>query len=367
MTPMSVAAAPVPGRLPEESFVLPQHKVVYVSVTKAACTTMRWMIADLAGEDLKLFTRNDTAVQNQLMTIHKGRHRWKHALDLADLTPEELAQIRLDNGWFIFGVIRDPRSRFWSAWQSKFLVRHNNYVRDYADEPFFPRVAGRAEDVVEDFHRFVELRPWTTHPLLSEDIHFLPQTWALQTGSMPYSKVYDITEIPALTQDLGQHLRDLGVEHELYLPRANETPLALTREVLTEDVVRTVDEVFDADFQAFGDRWSLDRLPLSEGWTRDALAHAAYQAASNERINVLSRRAKAAARRRRSVNEELQRARHRIATLEEEVRAGRARVQALQRERDTSAMTRARRWGRRMARRIASPRVRRPAGGSGAH
>ena len=45
------------GPPPGNSFVVWDRKIVYVSVTKAACTTLRWMIADLAGEDLDSFHR----------------------------------------------------------------------------------------------------------------------------------------------------------------------------------------------------------------------------------------------------------------------------------------------------------------------
>ena len=122
---------------PGNSFVVWDRKIVYMSVTKAACTSLRWMIADLAGEDLEMFYRTLGAVQSRLGTIHGSRWRWQHTPQLTQLTPEEIAEISVDNGWFVFAVVRDPWSRTWSAWQSKFLTRHNYYVR-YRDEPWYP-------------------------------------------------------------------------------------------------------------------------------------------------------------------------------------------------------------------------------------
>lgn len=102
---------------PGNSFVLPQHKIVYLSVTKVACTSLRWMLADLAGEDLRSFSRNATAVQSRLMTIHNGRYRWKHVRNLREMPRDEVAEVSPRNGWFVFAVVRDPWSRLWSAWQ----------------------------------------------------------------------------------------------------------------------------------------------------------------------------------------------------------------------------------------------------------
>jgi len=37
------------GLPPSNSYVLPQNKSVYISVTKVACTNLRWMMARLGG------------------------------------------------------------------------------------------------------------------------------------------------------------------------------------------------------------------------------------------------------------------------------------------------------------------------------
>ena len=42
-------------KTPGNSFVLPEHKLVYVSTCKVACTSLKWMVTDLGGEDLERF------------------------------------------------------------------------------------------------------------------------------------------------------------------------------------------------------------------------------------------------------------------------------------------------------------------------
>ncbi len=277
---------------PGNSFVLPRHKIVYISVTKAACTSMRWMMAGLSGEDFESFYRTPIGHQTRLMTVH-NRRRWQQTPQLQDLSEHELAEISRDRGWFIFAVVRDPWSRLWSAWQSKFLVRHTPYVEQYLDEPWFPRIPETAQEVVDDFHRFVAARPWETHPVLSRDRHFLPQVVSVKPGCINYSRIYDVREMSTLLQDLRTHIEALGLPADMYTPRANVTPLALTSEVLGEGVPEVVADAYRADFEAFGEYWALDQLKLADdGWSPDAIRLVQYHTAANQRIGDLSAEAR---------------------------------------------------------------------------
>jgi hypothetical protein len=279
---------PAPGN----TFVLPRHQMVYVSVTKVACTTLRWMVADLAGEDLEGFYTAHAPHQTRLMTIHRPRQDWQHTPQLFQVPEEERASMSRDNGWLVFAVVRDPWSRLFSAWQSKFLVRHPYYLRHYGGEPWFPRVPERPEDVLDDFARFVFTAPWLTHPRLCEDVHFLPQVRSVQPLGINYSKVYDLRELAELFEDIHSHLRRLGMDQELYLPRANETPLPMIREVLDHGVAEEIEKLYEADFDVYGSRWDLATLKYAPMWSRDAIGHAAYHTVANERINDISRQAR---------------------------------------------------------------------------
>jgi sulfotransferase famil protein len=276
------------GRPPANSFVVRDKKLVYVSVTKVACTSLRWMIADLAGEDLTAFYPGIAAHQTRLMTIHREREHWKHTPQVSTLAPDEVAEISRDNGWFIFAVVRDPWSRLWSAWQSKFLVRHASYLERFGSEPWFPRVPEKPQDVIDDFRAFVEAKPWTTHELLKRDVHFRPQVRSVHPGNINYSRVYDLKDMSVLLDDLHTHLKTVGQDRELYLPRSNETPLALIPAVLENGVAEQISALYRADFREFGERWSLDTVKMQDGWTDDAIRFAAYHTVANERIGDLS-------------------------------------------------------------------------------
>ncbi|GAA1990906.1 hypothetical protein GCM10009718_30790 [Isoptericola halotolerans] len=319
-------ASPLTTRTaPPNSFVIPDRKIAYLSVTKAACTSLRWMVADLSGEDLASFPRSTGATQTQLMTIHGGRERWKKTPTLGELGAEALSAVHPDNGWFVFAVVRDPWSRLWSAWQSKFLVQHGKYLRDYADEPFYPRVPTSAGEVIEDFRQFAVQQPWRSHPLLSTDTHFRTQSAALALDVVPYSRVYDVHTMPELLADVHQHLAALGRDQELYVPRANETPLPPVRDLFDDEVRRSVEDAYAADFEAFPGRWTLDQVRFVDSWSDDALANVRAQVAANERIGALSTRAREFNQERKEVaallrdtERQLADARRRAADLESE-------------------------------------------------
>lgn len=309
---------PAPGN----TFVLPEHKMLYVSVTKVACTSLRWMVADISGEDLESFYSGPAGHQTRLMTIHRNRDHWQKTPQLFRLSDVERAEISRDNGWLIFAVVRDPWTRLWSGWQSKFLVRHPFYVKLYGDEPWFPRVPESQQDVVEDFAAFVNAEPWISNERLFTDVHFKTQSYSVRPAGINYSRVYDLDRLGELFADVHTHLQGLGKDQELYLPRANETPLPLIPAVLEGGIAEAIQKSYQEDFDNFGDRWSLDRVKMkADSWTDDAIKHAEYHSVANERIGDLSGVA-------RRVKNRLQRTEERVEELEQELEVLRAREQA---------------------------------------
>ena len=317
--------------VPFNTWVLPEHKVVYVSAAKVACTTLKWMVADLAGEDHRRIDTVASGMQSRLMTIHPGRSLLQHVQAVHTMPADEVAQISPDNGWFVFGALRDPWSRLWSAWQSKVLVRANRYLRHFGDEPFFPRVPTKASDIVEDFRTFVEMAPWTTHPELKEDLHFRPQVRALQPDKIPYTRIYDLTDFKSMTADLHAHLQAIGKDQELYVPRANETPVPMSRDVWADGLKERVEVLFREDFDAFGDRWDFDKLKFApDGWTQDAVDHAAFQTQANDWIGQVWKTGKRWRRQRDAATRKLRNTERQIARAERRVKRLQTRNDRLQ-------------------------------------
>jgi hypothetical protein len=233
------------------TYVLSRWKVVYVSVPKAACTSLKWLIADLQGEDPDRFYAALTREVGREMTIHR-RRRWQRTPMLHLLSPKELSEIDPERGWFVFTVVRHPTERLWSAWQSKFLLREPKWVDRFANEPWFPRVPETTRDIVEDFQRFVRAIAGDPNQLVMQDRHFRRQADLVAPGRTPYTRIYKTREIPDLLRDLGAHLREQGWDGALRLDARNETPLRPLRSTFSSETKEGILAVYGEDFEAFG-------------------------------------------------------------------------------------------------------------------
>ena len=233
------------------TYVMPQYKAVYVAVNKAACTSLKWLVADIQGEDPERFYRSVSREISRSMCIHR-RSMFRNTPMLHRLSDEELAGIGPDQGWFIFTVIRHPAARLFSGWQSKFLLREPRWQHTFGDAPWFPRVPETTRDIVEDFHRFVESVREEPGQAVMRDRHFMAQWRMLVPDRMPYSKIYETREIPQLMTDFEAHLRAHGYEGEVKLRQSNETPLQPIAALFTPAVQDVIRSVWAEDFEGLG-------------------------------------------------------------------------------------------------------------------
>lgn len=233
------------------TFVLPQYRLVYVSVPKAACTSVKWLLADIAEEDAEEFHGSLSREVTRGTAIHR-RSLWRKTPMLHQLSAAELNDISGDNGWMIFAVTRHPTVRLWSAWQSKLLMREPLWMERFGGADWLPRVPRSTEDVVEDFHKFVvSVMSDPEHPIL-RDRHFTPQADLLNAGLTPYTNLYDTSQFSTMTKDLETHLRAHDWDGTFQLNRSNETPLQPLRRAFAEDVVSAITALYFNDFVQLG-------------------------------------------------------------------------------------------------------------------
>ena len=273
---------------------MPRWKAVYVSVNKAACTALKWLVADIQKESREHFHRSLSREVSRTMTIHR-RSLWQNTPMAKWMTDEELAAISPDD-WFVFGVVRHPTARLFSAWQSKILLREPWWwVDEFGDETWFPRVPASGDEVVEDFVRFVRAIAQNPEQRVFQNRHFAPQKGLLAVGTMPYTRIYRTSEIPSLLSDFERHLRAQGWEGEpLKLARANETPLKPIPSLFTDEVVDAARELYRADFEAFGyDDPMPEGLDASDAYTEASIMEVGRLIERSERINDLALRAQA--------------------------------------------------------------------------
>jgi hypothetical protein len=287
------------------TYVLPRWKLVYVSNPKAACTSIKWLLADLQGADPEAFYSTLRYETSRDATIHRERDRWPGTPRLKNLSEEQLADITPDNGWLVFTATRHPASRLWSGWQSKLLLREPSYEGRFGEEPWFPRVPRSSDDVVSEWLRFVEhVRADPTIRIL-QDVHFRSQVQQLSVGTMPYDRLYDTSEFRTLLDDLTKHLRELGWDGELRVRRSNETPLAALTAAYPTQVLETIEDVYRNDYEGLGyDRGMPPKTREDAAYSDDLIASVGILIERHQRIGDLARNARAIQRRLRRLREE---------------------------------------------------------------
>jgi hypothetical protein len=282
------------------TFVMTRWQAMYVSVNKAACTSLKWLVADLQEEDPARFHRSLSRELTRTMTIHR-RGLWQKTPMAKRLPDDELAAISPDNGWFVFGVVRHPTARLFSGWQSKLLLREPWWVQEFGHEEWFPRVPESGADIVEEFVRFVRIVSRDREQRILRNRHFAPQGWMLAADRMPYTRIYKTSEIKQLLTDFDAHLRGRGYEGgPLKLLRANETPLAPIAGLFPPEVVDFGRDFYAEDFERFGYDDALPGgLGAGDHYDDDVVAELQRLIERAERINdlaLLARRKTAPAR-----------------------------------------------------------------------
>ena len=268
---------------------MPRWQAMYVSVNKAACTSLKWLVAELQDENPERFHRSVSREVTRIMTIHR-RHLWQKTPMAKRLPDDQLAAISPDNGWFVFGVVRHPTARLFSAWQSKLLLREPWFAEQYGGEEWFPRAPRTGDDIVAEFIRFVGLVVQDPEQRIMRNRHFAPQGWMLASDRMPYTRIYKTSEIPELLRDFEAHLRARGYTGgPLKLPRANETPLKPIAALFTPEVLDASRALYADDFERFGyDDAMPGGVEPADRYDDDAVAEIGRLVERQERINDLA-------------------------------------------------------------------------------
>lgn len=277
------------------SLVVPELKMAYVTNLKAACSTMKWLIADLTEQDPQRFFSSIGRRPTRSQTIH-DRDGWQGISHLSDYP--DLSRLSPDKGWFVFTLVRDPRARLFSAWQSKLLVGNPNYLGRVVDEPWYPRAPCDASDVIEDFHRFVEAfaaqRRRTRR--VGNDGHFRAQSDLVYRHNLRYTGVYDLADIPTFERDLAAHLVAVGHNALPALRRENDTPLKLTKDVVSGGIAEVIADIYREDFERFGSAWEEGPIVHESEWEPAAFTDIAFRRSTHQRIRDLSTHASTLAR-----------------------------------------------------------------------
>jgi hypothetical protein len=233
--------SPFGAHVQSHTVVLPRQRVVFLPMPKAACTSMLWALAELAGMTEDDFAGSTLPEPSLALTVH-DMNAWAPDHRLSEYAGEARRAVLEDDGWLRFTVVRDPWRRLWSGWLSKLLLREPRFVAEYGEQPWFPRVPETAGDMVEDFRRFVEALAAGE----AEDVH-----WAVQrelTAQFPFGHIGRAERLGETLELLYEHA---GTVAPPARPR-NVSALALAPHAYDDATSAIVRRRYWADFEAFG-------------------------------------------------------------------------------------------------------------------
>ena len=333
-------------------FVLPEWKLAYVSVPKNACTSLKWLIAELGGEDLDALRRGGLNFSPTLEGKIHNRERWRVVPTLDSVDQALWEQVKHDDAWMVFGVLRDPRLRLFSAWQDKYLLRNPGYWRNWAesDRP----LPTSFEQVSAEFAEFCSAMAADPQHPARRDGHFRSQTRALRTDVVPYRRLYDMGELSELMTDLNAHVAGLGHPGDLVLGRSNSSPFKPCGALFENGVREVIEKIYAADFDQFGERWDfrvVEERPVT--WTAESFAHAHALVEVHERLTEAVREARRQRRRVAKLRARTAPLRRRLRVAQRRNKALRRRVRSLEASADAVAPRKPPSIGRRALRRVA--------------
>jgi hypothetical protein len=245
--------------------VLPELKVLFVPIPKGGCTSILWLLSELAGVQAEIFLHSTLPEVSPSLTVH-DMSLWPEGLRLGDYDGDERKRVLEEDGWFRFAVVRHPGTRLWSAWQSKILLREPRFVATFGEEPWFPRLPEDPLEVVEDFRGFVNALPGGD----VEDVH-----WAVQRDlerQLPLNHVGRIEQLDETLVLLSEHLdREVGTPTR----RENRVALPLPSFAYDEAARTILLDRYAEDFEHYGyeahgapadagaeKKWSAEVAPL---------------------------------------------------------------------------------------------------------
>jgi Sulfotransferase family len=275
------------------TFVIPKWKLVFVSTPKAACTSIKWLLADLLEVPERKFYWSLSDETSRATTIHRASTVWEPSLTWPeDMTNAQFDEISPDNGWFTFTMTRHPASRLWSAWQSKLLIGEPRYMSRYADESWLPKAAPETtDDVIASWDAFIRSIALDPGQRIMSDVHFRPQAVLINLGGTPYDRIYDTSQYSEMLSDMRQHLEGQGWTGTITPRRSNETPLPAIRRAFPTHVVDAIADIFADDFTRLGYSNPLPPSLSDDDYSPLLMAATGIIIERGERIGDLSQKA----------------------------------------------------------------------------
>lgn len=222
-------------------------KVLYVPTPKVACSSLKRLIAEAAG------TFDESAL-NRLTTPNITPEQAIHEPEVngftyfRNLTDGEQAEILGSPEWWRVAAFRNPYARAYSAFENNWLLFAGT-MRETFRGRYREVLTDGCINLTETFAAFLESLVENRETFFI-DGHFRPQLWQVSPDAVDYTHVFKV-DSPGALDDFARQLSE-RTAHEVRPRRINEG-LGLTyRDILTADLARRIEYVYEPDFDTLG-------------------------------------------------------------------------------------------------------------------
>jgi hypothetical protein len=166
-------------------------KVMYLPTPKAACTTIKLMLATAEGT-------HRPEVADRLAVMHVSRaqtihHPEVHGLTrLADLSAREQAAVLTSPDWLRMASLRDPVARAYSAWENRIFMRAHRRTKAIIELAHDVVADGRI-DLAASFAHFAKVLGEHGDTFMT-DHHFQPQARLVHPETVNYTRLVRVDQ-----------------------------------------------------------------------------------------------------------------------------------------------------------------------------
>jgi len=265
----SLLSSTYADRVRNSTYLSIPHKYLYIDTPKAACTTLKRLIAAVEGIPEGTF-RESLALDSKISMLVHDRSLFDLP-SLGNVAPEMAEESLVSKQYFRFCFVRNPYSRLFSAWQSKMLLREPYFLVNFDNDRLidFSR-ADSWNAIRQSFRRFVLFLNEAASPPFS-DPH-----WALQCNLIFKGKInYDLVgRTETFAKDIRlfyAHLARNGiVVDKLNLHQSNSGVLRDWRWFYDPDTLALVQAMYQEDFREFNFDREVDEAAYRQPLPNDA-------------------------------------------------------------------------------------------------
>ena len=237
-------------RLAHSSYLSSTYKYLYIDTPKAACTTLKHLVAGVENLSDADFAESLALDLKLAMLIH-DRSCFRLPT-LCNVPPETAGEALSSEKYFRFCFVRNPYSRLFSAWQSKILIREPYFLVNFKNMPAEFSRAELWDAIRQSFGRFVLYIKESEFPHFS-DPHWRPQHELIFLDKIKYTLIGRTESFVQDIQPLLAHLKSHGAQADrLVLQNSNAGALRDWRWFYDAKTVALVQSIYSEDFRLLG-------------------------------------------------------------------------------------------------------------------